>query len=286
MIFEERDDRSFSGMRLRRYRWRPERRPKGGVALLHGLGDYLLRYEHVARFFVERGYACEGFDLPGHGKSSGQRGGIPNWDWFTRLLDDVFAQFRKDGGEDGSLGLFAHSMGGYAAFDYLAKRAGLVGFAWLSSPLIRPSSGKPDWLVRLADPAGRWFPRIPIDTGVRARDCVVSGRQEREEAKRDPLKHHRTTLAFGRELLMRESAVWEAARSLRGDLRLLITHGTDDEVCPYLLSRELFTEIPLPGKRFASFEGERHEPLHGAHQGEVFAAVDAWMDEIAGKTPC
>lgn len=283
MIFEETDEQ-IDGLRLRRYDWRPEGAIRGGVALMHGLGDYLLRYEHVARFFVERGFACEGFDFPGHGKSSGQRGHIPGWDLFAELLDRSLGRLRQlTDGKGAGQGLFAHSMGAYVSLDYLSKRPGPVQFAWLSSPLIRPSHGRPRWLVRIADPLGRWLPRFPYDIGIRAKDCVPDDAPRLEERARDPYLHHVTTLGLGRALVLRESAVRKGAASLSGELDLLVTHGTEDLACPYWISRELFDEIPLARKRFVPVAGELHEPLHGTRQEEVFAAAAQWIEEVVAR---
>jgi alpha-beta hydrolase superfamily lysophospholipase len=249
MIFEETDE-AMGGLQLHRYTWRPEGRPRGGVALLHGLGDYTLRYEHVARFFVERGFACEGVDFPGHGKSSGPRGHIPDWNLLSRLIEQILGRMRSvTGGTEAVPGLFAHSMGAYVALEFLSRNPGRVRFAWLSSPLIQPSFNKPNWLLKLADPLGRWFPWFPYDTRVRSADCVTD---EQETRAKDPYLHHRTTFGFGRQLISRERSIREGASRMSGDLDLLVTHGTEDLVCPYRISRELFEEIPLARKRFVS----------------------------------
>ena len=280
MNFEETEDR-LGRLRLRRYLWRPDGVPRGGVAMVHGLGDHLRRYEHVARFFVARGFACAGVDFPGHGRSSGQRGHIPSWQLLAELLDENFRRLRDLAPQSRSgPGLFAHSMGAYVALDYLGRKNVRVQFVWLSSPLIQPSHGRPEWLVRMAGPLGRWLPRVPYDTHVRSGDCVVKEDAQRDaERAEDPYLHHRTTLGFGRELVLREGAIREGARLLDADCDLLITHGTEDRVCPYHLSRELFERLPLTHKRFVSLEGERHEPLHGDRQGAVFTAAAEWLDQ-------
>ena len=38
------------------------------MLIVHGMGEHSGRYEHVARFFVERGYEVSTFDLRGHGQ--------------------------------------------------------------------------------------------------------------------------------------------------------------------------------------------------------------------------
>ena len=52
--------------------WLPEK-AHATVLIVHGYYDHIGLYRHVIRFFLEQGYAVLGFDLPGHGLSSGAR---------------------------------------------------------------------------------------------------------------------------------------------------------------------------------------------------------------------
>ncbi len=59
------------------------------VLVTHGYYDHLGLYGHVIRYFVARGYAVLGFDLPGHGLSSGSRAEIASFDEYGRAICDV-----------------------------------------------------------------------------------------------------------------------------------------------------------------------------------------------------
>ena len=51
--------------------WLPEdSEVKGVVQLVHGICEYILRYDHFARFLVSQGYAVTGNDHLGHGKTA------------------------------------------------------------------------------------------------------------------------------------------------------------------------------------------------------------------------
>ena len=54
--------------------WLPETEPRADIILVHGLGEYCERYQHVAEFLTGIGCAVYSFDHPGHGKSEGKRG--------------------------------------------------------------------------------------------------------------------------------------------------------------------------------------------------------------------
>ena len=62
------------------------RRLRGVVMLVHGLGEHAGRYDHVAKRLNEWGFAVRGYDQYGHGESGGVRGGLPS---DRRLLDDL-----------------------------------------------------------------------------------------------------------------------------------------------------------------------------------------------------
>jgi alpha-beta hydrolase superfamily lysophospholipase len=68
--------------------WAPQGNPIAVILLVHGLGEHVARYDHVAAALTEKGYAMLGFDLRGHGKSGGPRGHPPTSE---ALLDDIAA---------------------------------------------------------------------------------------------------------------------------------------------------------------------------------------------------
>lgn len=84
------------------------------MAIVHGYGDHIGRWEHVARHFCNAGVAVYAADHLGHGKSEGEPALIERFDDLVddlgRLLD--LAQ-RRHG--DLPQGLLGHSMGGLVA---------------------------------------------------------------------------------------------------------------------------------------------------------------------------
>ena len=77
--------KSRDGLELYARGWKPEA-PKAVVVLVHGHGEHVNRYNHVADAFTKAGYAMQGFDLRGHGQSAGQRGHTPNYE---SLMNDI-----------------------------------------------------------------------------------------------------------------------------------------------------------------------------------------------------
>ena len=53
--------------------WLPdEGEPKAVVQLVHGVSEYVGRYDHFARFLADHGYAVCGEDHLGHGKTGAE----------------------------------------------------------------------------------------------------------------------------------------------------------------------------------------------------------------------
>ncbi len=84
---------------------------KGIVLITHGVAEHSGRYAHVAQSLVDAGYTVVGFDLRGHGKSSGKRNYINSFQDYLNDLQDVMDRTTKNYPKL-PLFLFGHSMGG------------------------------------------------------------------------------------------------------------------------------------------------------------------------------
>ena len=118
--------------------WLPaDREPKAVVQLIHGMSEYIARYDPFARFLVEQGYAVVGHDHLGHGKTAAgpeEYGFLAEKDGWRCLLLDA-RQLRVDAGERFPhipYFLMGHSMGSFVARGYLIEYSGTVDGCILS----------------------------------------------------------------------------------------------------------------------------------------------------------
>jgi alpha-beta hydrolase superfamily lysophospholipase len=106
------------GLILRGREW-PLASARGTIVLVHGLGEHVGRYAHVAAFWNERGWRVVGYDHRGHGASDGARGRLAAEDDLladlARVVDAVRAEHRE-----GPLVLLGHSLGGLVAARFVA----------------------------------------------------------------------------------------------------------------------------------------------------------------------
>ena len=102
--------------RVRVRRW-PAADPARLVVLVHGYGEHIGRYEHVAQALVARGSAVVGPDHVGHGRSDGERALVKD---FEPIVDDLRAVV-EDARGDLPVVMVGHSMGGLIAARYAQR---------------------------------------------------------------------------------------------------------------------------------------------------------------------
>jgi alpha-beta hydrolase superfamily lysophospholipase len=129
--------RSVDGTQLSGYCWATDESQTGAgvVVLVHGMGEHLRRYDHVAEALTARGYAVYGHDHRGHGVSlaAGDEPGQLGLNGWSALVDDlslVIAQAKSD--HPGlPVVMVAHSMGSFAAQQFLLDHgADVTGVAF------------------------------------------------------------------------------------------------------------------------------------------------------------
>lgn len=104
--------------------WTPEGQPKAIVQIVHGIAEFVERYDGFARFLTEHGFAVVAEDHMGHGQSINGEGiqGYFHGGWFT-AVDDTMELMRRT--QEAYPGipyiLFGHSMGSFMARTILCK---------------------------------------------------------------------------------------------------------------------------------------------------------------------
>jgi len=97
--------------------------PKAIVHILHGMREYIERYEEFALFLVKNGYTVIGHDHRGHGKSMQKRktGYFAAENGWNKVVDDVMTvnNFIKNEFDDLDIYILGHSMGSFILRDFL-----------------------------------------------------------------------------------------------------------------------------------------------------------------------
>jgi alpha-beta hydrolase superfamily lysophospholipase len=124
--------RSADGRHLAGYRWaaRDGQTGAGVVVLVHGMGEHLRRYDHVANALTSQGFVVYGHDHRGHGASVAAEGepgqlGPNGWSALVEDLNLVIAQAKSDHPHLPVV-IVAHSMGSFATQQFLLDHGGEV----------------------------------------------------------------------------------------------------------------------------------------------------------------
>jgi alpha-beta hydrolase superfamily lysophospholipase len=116
---------SADGRQLAGYRWAPrnDQTVAGVVVLVHGMGEHLRRYDHVAAALTSAGFVVYGHDHRGHGASlaaSDEPGHLGDNGW-SALVDDLNLVVDRAKSDHSGLpvAMVAHSMGSFATQQFL-----------------------------------------------------------------------------------------------------------------------------------------------------------------------
>ncbi len=176
---------SNDGLRLFEQAWLPENPVRGGIAIVHGYAEHSTRYDHVGRYFAERGYAVSAYDLRGHGYSDGDRVLVGS---FREHLEDVdvFLDVARRRSPEAPMFLLGHSMGGAIVALAEVMRHPAVRGIILTGPAIGARSGAGAIVAGALVAIGRVFPKLPLislDAAAVSRDPDVVARLRRRPAR-------------------------------------------------------------------------------------------------------
>jgi alpha-beta hydrolase superfamily lysophospholipase len=237
------------------------------VVLVHGYGEHIGRYEHVAQELVARGSVVVGPDHVGHGRSAGEQALVED---FESVVDDLRAVV-QDARGDLPVVMVGHSMGGLIATRYAQRhRQDLAGLV-LSGPAVGLGPVIEGWL------AAPELPADPIDVAVLSRDPAVG-----EAYAADPLVWHggwkRPTLeAF----VAADRAIAEGPSF--GDLPLLYVHGADDQLVPMQLARPVVERLAGPDSEFHVLDGARHEVFNELGKEQTIGLVASFAERVTAR---
>ena len=247
-------------------RW-PAADPRRLVVLVHGYGEHIGRYAHVADALAARGSTVVGPDHVGHGRSAGEQALVESFEPIVEDLRGVVQAERRGM----PVVMVGHSMGGLIAVRYAQRyREDLSGLV-LSGPAVGLGPVMQQWL---AAPA---LPSDPLDATALSRDPAVG-----EAYVADPLVYHggwkRPTLeAF----VAADQAI--AAGPDFGDLPLLYVHGADDPLVPVVLARPIVERLAGPNNEVYVLAGMRHEVFNELDKEDVIDLVARFAEHVTAR---
>jgi alpha-beta hydrolase superfamily lysophospholipase len=265
--------KTSDGLQMYSKGWAPQGKPKATLCLVHGLGEHIGRYEHVAAALTEKGYALLGFDLRGHGKSAGPRGHTPSYD---ALMDDIAAFFDQTEARYPNLPrfLYGHSLGGNLALNYALRRKPTLRGVIATGPLLKLAFEPPASKVSLGRMMNKIWPGFTqasgLETSALSHDVEVVRAYEN-----DPLVHAKISARLFVD--MYEAGLWALEHASEFPLPLLLMHGTADRLTSAEASRQ-FGEAEGKQVTLKLWDGWYHEIHNEPEKEQVFKVMTDWLD--------
>lgn len=274
--------RAGDGVDLHLRAWEPSGTERGTVVLVHGLGEHIGRYEHVAAALTDEGWRVFGHDHRGHGRSGGGHGRLATSDDFLQDLATVVDHARRPGRP---LVLLGHSLGGAIAGRFVAEGIETEPAAWhrpvdalvMTSPALE--LGMNPAQKALLAVLGPVAPTLAVGNGLKAewisRDPAVVKAYED-----DPLVHDRVTARLVRFMLDAGQVV--RARASSWTVPTLLLWAGADRVIAAKGSAAFAAAAPREVVRSKEYPGWYHEILNEPEQVEVLDEIRRWLAERPG----
>ena len=262
------------GLNLFWQAWLPEARPRGVVALAHGISEHSGRYAWTGEQLAARGYALYALDHRGHGQSDGARAVIDRLDNAVDDLGELVAIADAESAGQAKPFLFGHSFGGFLALAYATRRQGEIQGLMLSAPVALLEAASP--VQRIAGHIlSAIAPKLgvfPIDSSTVSRDPQVV-----TDYDADPLNFHgKLPARTVHEMAQEVGRFPETIPSLT--LPLLLQVGTGDELVPPRSSELVYEWASSDDKTIKRYDGLYHEILNEPERDAVVADTLAWLD--------
>jgi alpha-beta hydrolase superfamily lysophospholipase len=257
---------------------------RGTVLIVHGLGEHIGRYAHVAAQLNTHGWHVAGYDHRGHGRSDGPKGKINTADDLLRDLAQVIDHVRAQ--HPGRLVLLGHSMGGLIAARFVGEgvaRPGEGSAGWqrpvdalvLSSPALAADTNALQKILLAT--LGTLAPDLAVNNGLKP-EWISRDPQVVAAYRTDPLVHDRITPRLARFIL--GNGEWVRHHAARWKMPTLLIYAGSDRCVAPSGSRDFAATAPKPVVTTREFGPLYHEIFNEPEQAEVFAVLSSWLQSL------
>src|SRR5258706_4134800 len=266
------------GLPLHVQHWPANTPARGTVLIVHGLGEHIMRYAHVAKHLNGLGWNVVGNDHRGHGRSGGAKGVLNHADDYLRDLSLVIDKVRVQ--YPGTLVLLGHSLGGLIAARFVAEGLATSPADWhrpidavvLSSPALDlEMNGLQKLLLAVAGPLA---PNLAMNNGLKpawiSRDPAVV-----QAYVDDPLVHDRVSPKVVRFVL--DGGALAISRAPQWTVPTLLMYAGSDKCVAPRGSAAFAHAAPKNVVTTREFPQLFHEIFNEPEKAVVLDALGAWL---------
>lgn len=256
------------------WKWEAEGKAKATVVIVHGAGEYHVRYEWVIAQFRKLGFHVIMGDLPGQGTTEGPRGHVNSFKEYVHTVRHWIAEAKR---MEEPVILFGHSMGGLIAATTLQDLKGeeLPEMAVLSSPCFGLVKQQP-WHKRAAvtmlnTVAPRTMFPNGLESGSGTRNPVM-----RERDMGDDLLIKRVSARWYKQLLQAIKKAHDQVQYIP-DIPFYVAQGGDDLIVDKYAVKDWFNNLDIDEKYYKEWPGLFHEVLNEPEREKVFAHMAGFI---------
>ncbi len=296
---------SVGGGQLHGCRWTPEGDVKAVVQIVHGIAEFVERYDEFARYLNGMGILVVAEDHMGHGQSISEAApqGFFNGGWMA-AVEDTYGVLRRTRAEFPEIPyvLFGHSMGSFMARTLLAKypdsgiaAAIICGTGWQPEVLLKVGSAATKAACKVI---GEKTPSKALNDLVfgaynkrvehpkTAYDWISRDAKLVEEYVAHPLCGFIPTAGLMRDMMEGLTFIQKHDNlvQMKKELPVLFVAGGDDPVGNYgpgvEKTAEEFRKIGMAHVDLKLFPLCRHEILNEINRQEVFNFLGSWIEKV------
>jgi alpha-beta hydrolase superfamily lysophospholipase len=243
---------------------------RGGVILMHGLGEHCGRYAHVREFFNRQGWSVRTYDHRGHGRSGGAVGDVPDDEVILQDAHTVITSFAAETGSAPLL--FGHSMGGlFAARVACAGITPLRGLILSSPALALPLTPMQRMLSAVMR---RLAPGMRLQNGLETQ-FLTHDSDAVDAYLADPLVHPKISARLLHCMLAAIDFSQAHAASLTIPTLMLVAGA--DQLVDADGSRKFFAQLAPGIGELHIYENFYHEIFNETGAQQVFDDLHAWL---------
>lgn len=281
--------------------------PKNGqaravVQIVHGMAEYVERYEEFACFLAERGFVVTGADHLGHGKSAGEKGFgyFCEQDPATVVVRDVHRLKKMTQQLYPSVPyiILGHSMGSFILRNYLSRYGSgiqgaiVMGTGMQPAALVKAGKGIAALIGKIKGERhispmiqkiafGSYCDRFkPVRTDA---DWLSKDEAKVDQYVADPMCGYIFTINGFRTLfeLIDRAQKEESVRNIPKELPVLLVSGTEDPVGDYgkgvKLAYDSMTASGMKKVSLKLYDNDRHEVLNETDRAVVMEELYNWI---------
>ena len=263
--------------------WKVEK-PKAILIIVHGFGEHTDRYDHVARHFCQRDISCYAIEHRGHGRSTGPRWNVEDFDYFIADLHKFVGIVK---GKEGRNKYFmqGHSLGGEIALKYALVHPEDIEALFVSGPALGQREMPLD-LMRDVIPSIATVAKESPDMATPGAEPIdpkyLNHDEENTKAYADdPLVCHESMkVRFAFEA--GKNIIWLQDHALELKVPCLFLQGSEDRLVEPNATVDFYNKVKEEDKKLIIYEGFYHEifnepeRFHGGKE-RFFNDVDGWL---------